>query len=116
MHISISKWIKFTFFGWFVGMMLILILSGFLDSIGIEKFQFYIGVGMGGGVGLMQWIVLRKVYPIKLEWLWTSVLGLGIPFLFFDFWSHYSGYPLGEKYLPISMALGSLLIGVLQFY
>jgi hypothetical protein len=115
-EISVSKWVIATFYGWFLGIILILILSGFLDSIGIEKFQFYIGVGMGGGVGLMQWTVLRKVSPIKLQWLWASLLGLGIPFLFFDFWSKYSGFPLGDKYLPISIAAGSLLIGLLQFY
>lgn len=92
-----------------MGIILILVLSGFLDSIGIEKFQFYVGVGMGAGVGFMQWIMIRNISEIKLEWLWTSILGLGIPFLFLDFWSQYSGYPLGDKYLSISIASGSVL-------
>jgi hypothetical protein len=114
-NFSVSKWTKFTFLGWFVGIFLLIGLSAFLDSIGIEKFQFYIGVGLGAGVGFFQWRLLKKNFNMNHEWFWSSVLGMGIPFLIFDLASKFSAIQLGDFYLPLSTCSGAILISVLQF-
>ncbi len=78
-----------------LGVVLILMLSSFLDSIGIEHMQFYLGIGMGAGVGLAQWF---------------SIIGMGIPFIIMD----YLLPNLLEYKIPIAMASGSLCVGWLQ--
>lgn len=112
--LSVKKWVLFTFLGWLLGIVLILFLSGFLDSIGIEGLQFYVGLGVSAGVGFMQWLVLRKAMPITLKWLWYSILGVATPFLLFDLISMYSEYSLKQFYIPVSVLLGGMAISVLQ--
>ena len=114
-NLSIGRWTKFTFLGWFVGIFLLIGLSALLDSIGIEKFQFYVGVGLGAGVGFFQWRVLKKSMGTNPQWFWSSVLGMGIPFLIFDLVSQFSGHSLGDYNLPLSTCSGAILISLLQF-
>lgn len=113
--LSVAKWTLYTFMGWFVGILFMLALASFLDSIGIEKFQFFIGVGLGAGVGFFQWRVLKTHMGVSTHWIWSSVLGMGIPFLLFDLISLYSTKPLGAYYLPLSTVTGAIFISVLQF-
>lgn len=105
---SIKRWTLATFLGWILGVAFILILSGLFDSIGVEGWQFYLGLGMGAGVGIVQWIFHRKNSSISYLWILFSVLGLGIPFFILDF------APIPYK-LPISVALGSVIVAILQF-
>lgn len=112
---SVAKWTLYTFIGWFIGILFMLALASFLDSIGIEKFQFFIGVGLGAGVGFFQWWLLKRSVGITHHWIWSSVFGLGIPFLIFDLMSQY-GSPLGSYYLPLSVTSGSILTSILQFF
>lgn len=113
-QLSTARWMKATFFGWFLGIFLIIALSGFFDSIGIEGFQFYLGIGMGASVGFMQWRVLKNAVGVDKKWIWYSILGLGIPFLLNDLLSKFADKPLGDYYLPVSIAIGGITIGVLQ--
>ena len=113
--LSVAKWTLYTFIGWFIGILFMLALASFLDSIGIEKFQFFMGVGLGAGVGVFQWWLLKKRVGITHHWIWSSVFGLGIPFLIFDLVSQY-GNPLGSYYLPISVASGAILTSIFQFF
>lgn len=112
---SITRWVVSTFVGWLLGIAFILLLSGLFDSVGIEDMQFYLGIGMGAGVGFMQWRLLRKVHLIDLRWIWFSVVGLGTPFLVFDLVRYLTGKSLGSYYLPISIMLAGLLVGLFQF-
>jgi len=105
-----GRWIKFTFLGWLLGMALIIILSMILESMGITGMQFYVGVGMGAGVGLMQWLLLRKHIGMKSTWISASILGMGIPFILFDLFTNNSSYAL-----LFSVSLGGLLSGMLQY-
>jgi hypothetical protein len=43
-----------------------------------------LGIGMGIGLGFMQWLILRKWIADALNWIWFLVLGLTIPFLLFE--------------------------------
>jgi len=105
---SVKRWTLATFLGWMLGVVFILMLSGLFDSIGVEGWQFYLGLGMGAGVGIFQWLFHRKISSISYHWILSSVLGLGIPFLILDF------APIPYK-LPISVALGSIIVAILQF-
>ena len=108
---TVKRWILATFGGWFLGVILILMLSGVLDSAGIEGMQFYLGLGMGSGVGLVQWFSLRKMVAVSYFWILYSALGMGIPFIIFDL---IPGGTISYK-LPLSISLGALTVGLLQF-
>ncbi len=108
---TVARWTKATFWGWLIGVVFILMLSSFLGSIGIEDMQFYLGVGMGAGVGLTQWWVLKKYVPITTNWIWLSVIGMSIPFVVIDLIPTVTS-PLK---LALSVALGSLTVGMLQY-
>jgi hypothetical protein len=106
---------KATFLGWVSGIFLVILLSSVLDSMGIENFQFYIGAGMGIGVGWAQGRVLQTAGKLSAVWWWTTTLGLGVPFLLFDFYAHYFSVSLGDRYLPVSLFTGSLAAGLLHY-
>lgn len=109
--ISVDRWIKATFWGWLLGVALILILSSVLDAVGIEDMQFYVGVGMGLGVGFTQWLLLRKYTDISASWIWASVTGLGLPFLIIDVFLK----NLGGHKLPFSVIAGGMLVSLFQY-
>lgn len=109
--LPIGRWTRTTFLGWLVGVVLIIVLSSFLDSIGIEHMQFYIGIGMGTGVGLTQWMLLRKLFAVRTSWIWASIVGMGLPFILLDL-------VLADTFsnkLPLSVALGGITTGILQY-
>ena len=108
---TVARWTKATFWGWLIGVVFILMLSSFLGSIGIEDMQFYLGVGMGAGVGLAQWWMLKKYVPITQNWIWLSVIGMSIPFAIIDLIPSVES-PLK---LALSVALGALTVGALQY-
>lgn len=99
-----------TFWGWLTGVVLILLLSSLLDAVGIEHLQFYIGLGMGAGVGFTQWLFLRKILSMGAGWILASVLGMGLPFLALDLL-------LPETFaykLPLCLAIGGITTGLFQ--
>ena len=109
--IKSSQWIKVTFWGWVLGVFLLIFLSSILDACGIENMQFYIGIGMGAGVGFTQWRLLKKYWMMSIAWFYFSILGMGLPFLILDF-----VMDKGVVYkLPLSVAFGGLAIGCLQY-
>lgn len=81
---KLKTWILFTFYGWLLGVVLVILLSSFLDSIGIEHLQFYVGLGMSTGVAMMQWFQLKKIIDISYSWVTVAAAGMGLPFLCID--------------------------------
>lgn len=108
---TVRRWTKITFWGWLLGVVFILMISSFLDSIGIEGMQFYLGVGMGAGVGLTQWLSLKKYIEMNTNWIWFSVFGMGIPFIIID----YIPSEIIPHKLPLSIPLGAIATGFLQY-
>jgi len=108
---TVFQWTKFTFLGWVTGVVLILLLSAALHALGTEHKQFYLGFGMGAGVGWLQWLSLKKYRPVSKNWIWFSAAGMGIPFIFFDL------LPTGTVAHEISWSIvtGSLLMGLMQY-
>lgn len=111
-NFSILKFTVFSFLGWLFGVILIILLSSLLDALGIEDKQFFTGIGIGSGVGLLQWMYLRKQTDIGKSWLWSSAIGIGLPFLIHDL------LPAGtiEYKLPLFVMAGGLCTGMLQYF
>lgn len=110
-NLTIVRWTTSTFWGWLLGIVLIVGLSSLLDSMGIEDMQFYVGLGMGAGVGYAQWLLLRKHIPMSKNWIWFSAAGMGIPFIILDLL-------LTKSFtykMPLGVVLGAILVGFLQF-
>lgn len=109
---TITRWTISTFWGWQLGVIFILLLSSFLDFIGIEYMQFYLGVGMGAGVGFTQWWLLKKYIVVKKKsWIWFSILGMGIPFIILDLL-----LITNSNYKPVlGISFGALALGLLQY-
>ncbi|MBK9401171.1 MAG: hypothetical protein IPN36_10010 [Bacteroidetes bacterium] len=108
--LTIQGWIKATFLGWLLGVVLILVLSSLLDSAGIEHMQFYLGVGMGTGVGFTQWLFLKKSLKMDVRWFLYSILGMGLPFIIVDL------LPEGmiAHKIATGISMGALTTGVMQ--
>ncbi len=112
--ISLKKWTLSTFLGWLLSVVFILILSGIFDGLGIEGYQFYLGISVGMGVGLTQWLRLKKYSSIGIKWVWYTALGAGLPFLIFDLLKIYGHINFGERYLLYSVSVAGLSVGALQ--
>jgi len=105
------KWFRATTLGWLVGFVLVVVLAMIWDLVG-GGVQFIVGVGMGAGVGYMQARVLRTWTGRIQPWLWTSTIGMGVPFLLWDVVSAPAMKALFS--LPACVLIGGLLTGVLQ--
>jgi len=105
------SWIRATALGWLIGFVLVVVLAIVWDMIGGGA-QFMLGVGMGAGVGYMQARVARAWTGRIQPWLWTSVIGMGVPFVLWDIGSVAGLEALFS--LPVCVLLGGLLTGVLQ--
>jgi len=115
---SLKKWILLTWSGWFVGVALVLGLSAVLEMLQAGKLlgdQSAVGIGMGFGVGLMQWIMLKNHLKSSQGWIWSSLIGFAIGYIAVDkYCSSLSLKP--ESYLPFATALGALITGLLQYF
>lgn len=106
---AFRTWFYANLLGWLLSIVLILVLSGFLDSIGIEGLQFYLGIAVGLGLGGFQYWRLRKIWPIGISWILSMILFLAVPFLITDFWSE------NENDLYFSLAAGIPLLSFVQY-
>ncbi len=109
-----SSWIMATSVGWALGILLVLLFASFFDAIGIEGRQFFIGTGMGAGVGFMQWRVLKKLFALGSNWIWFSILGLTLPFIILHLLNFFPHLNFNNYHLPTSILLGGIIIGSLQ--
>lgn len=111
---TIKKWIIYTGIGWFLGVLLVLLLAGLLEFLHLD-FQFIVGFGMGLGVGLSHWLLLRKYFLISFNWVVIQSIVLTIPFLIFDIFSRYYNLPI-EKLILFIIACGVTSSSYLQYY
>ena|ERR1035437_2656863 len=109
---SVSKWTFLTIIGFLLGIVFILLFAAFSENAGID-FQFPLAISMGLGIGVMQWVILRKHFENSFKWIWLFIIGLCIPFLLFDTLGTF--LKLKEWYFLISWGLGGFLSGYLQY-
>ncbi len=106
----VRRWTRNTFYGWLMGFMFILVFAMGFDSIGISG-QFFLGLGMGIGVGWMQWRIGKSI-GIGKNWIWMSIIGMTLPFLVLDL---LPVPDLPDSFgMAISIGSGALLTGFLQ--
>jgi hypothetical protein len=106
-----AHWVRATTYGWLLGFVSVLILALIWGLLGGTA-QFMVGIGMGSGVGYMQFRKMGFWIEPTRRWLWTSIIGMGIPFVLWDL-----GALAGFKSffsLPLCALIGSLLVSVLQ--
>lgn len=109
---SVNQWILFTSLGWILGVLIILLLAGLLESIDINV-DFPVGFGLGIGIGFMQWLVLRKYVAEAYKWIGLTVIGLSVPFILYDICSHL--FYVAEIWLFLNFGLGGVLSSYLHF-
>jgi hypothetical protein len=103
---TVRQWISASFLGWLAGIFLLVFTSGVFDAIGVEGFQFYLGLSMGVSVGVLQWRLLSRTSGIGSEWFIASAVGIAVPFLLFDLLKKNGLMVAGPASLQYSVALG----------
>lgn len=106
------RWLLATFGGWMLGVVIIILLAEALESVHLGE-QFPIGIGMGLGIGFGQWRVARKWFAANSQWMWATLVGIGIPFLLsdvFGIWAERSMVVL----ILVNVAVGGLIVGIWQ--
>lgn len=103
-------WVRSTWYGWLLGIPIIIVLALIGDLFGGA--QVVVGAGMGAGIGLMQGRLVRRLLARMSPWVWSSIIGLSIPFLFADV-----AGPIGidiQFSLYWAVAFGGLFVGAWQ--
>lgn len=106
------SWIRATWFGWLLGIPIVIAFALIGEAVHIGGAQFLVGAGMGTGIGLMQARVIRSMLHKSSLWILSCVVGLGAPFLLTDL-SKVFGWNLPYS-LPMAIALGGLIVGIWQ--
>lgn len=115
-----NRWIWLTTAGWFIGILLIVGIAMLgeviLKTNDESGGQMAVGIGMGTGVGFMQWVVLRKYWGPVQNWLWFSIIGFTLSYALFDLIA--ANVDLGVKSevaLPLATTSGALISSWLQY-
>jgi len=106
------SWIRNTWFGWLLGIPIIIAFALIGEAVHIGGAQVLVGAGMGTGIGLMQGRVIRRILHKSALWTGSCIIGLGTPFLLTDI-SKVVGWNLPYS-LPLAIVLGGLIVGSWQ--
>jgi len=105
----VLRWVRATWFGWLLGIPIIIVLALAGEAVGIGGAQVLVGAGMGTGIGLMQSRVIRSMLPKSGAWILACVVGLAAPFLVTDI-AKTAGRNVGYS-LFVAVAVGGLIAG-----
>lgn len=114
--IHLSRWIAYNIAGWILGIVLLIGFASVGELVGGADIggQAAIGIGMGTGVGFMQWRILKNEFPSPQKWLWFSIFGFSFSYILFDVLSLL--IPMKpEIFTPFATAIGAILTGWLQY-
>lgn len=111
------RWTLYCLAGWIIGIGLLIAISGLFDLLHIsgKSGQEAIGLGMAMGVGVMQWLIIRKYVSNGLTWVWCLLGGLGIPFLVYDYLSTWIPYSADSMVVVVAI-IGAIITAFLQYY
>ena len=113
---SLSRWIFDSFWGWLLGIIIILVLSSLLDSIGIENLQFYVGIGVIAGISLAQYRHIRRYFHFDISWMIWSILSFSMPFILIDGIRHYGLYSFSQNPLMLCVILATFTLSLTQYF
>jgi len=113
-HLTQKKWISYSTLGWSFGVVMVVLTALFLEMLNLGfSSQAVVGVGMGFGVGLLQWLILNKHLKISTRWILYSTGGLGLSFILADVVFYFFELK-PEIILPFATCLGALISGWFQ--
>ena len=112
--ITLWAWTLNTIYGWLIGFVCVILLAIIFETFGVGNSQFFVGTGMAAGVGFMQNRLLRNKGSWSWNWMWTTIYGMTLAFLIFEFGSSLIAI-IPEFNLQIAVAAGGLLVGILQY-
>jgi len=110
--VSASAWLRATTVGWFVGFLVMLVLTVLGDVVG-GSLQSIMGIGIGGGVGYWQSRLLRGVLHEPRRWVLASTAGLSAPLIVWDL-SQVVGWDSWFSLAPCVLA-GGFAVAVWQW-
>jgi hypothetical protein len=110
--LSPRSWIRVTFLGWLLGIVIVIALAFLSEMFGIRAAQLPVGLGMGLGVGILQERALRPFLGEASGWPRASALGLALPFLVVDI-ARLLGTPLPYSLYP-AVAVAGIAAGGAQ--
>jgi len=112
--LSLKKWISFSTLGWLLGVILVVLMALFLELIHLGySSQVVVGLGMSTGVGLMQWLILKRYWDLNLTWIMVSIGGFGFSYLLADGVIYFFSIK-PEIILPFATGMSALIGGWLQ--
>ena len=118
-QITVTRWTLLTWAGWTAGIIFIIGIGAIAETFGLGSDsggQAIIGVGMGAGVGLMQWVALRNHLKSPFRWFWFSLIGFSVPYFCFDLVNSFITIDItADKALVFTTAIGGVLTGWLQY-
>ncbi len=80
-----GRWVFATSWGWLLGFVFIMIGGIAADVLlSAERAQFFLGLGMGAGIGYAQVRVTARYLGIGNAWGWACVVGMAAPFVASD--------------------------------
>lgn len=109
------RWMLLTVVGYSVGFFLGLILADILFGGNVMM-----GVGIGAGVGFMQWLALRRIVQRSGWWAPANIAGLTVCLSLYAVVHTVSGYPFNLDGPPgilgwvLAFVVGGTMTGVLQ--
>lgn len=124
-QITMKRWILYTTYGWFIGILLVFGLAILCEIIFKMQEdsggQAVVGIGMGTGVGLMQWLAIRKYLLNSRNFFWFTFIGFSSAFIFMDIVgviidsidNHIKIQ--AETVIPITVLLSAFISGWLQY-
>ncbi len=109
-----NSWIKYSFLGWLIGFIIVVVLALLFEGIGLGSTNTFIGLGMGLSIGFFQWKAFQKITVMSKKWIWYSTIGLFGSFVVFELLdSFYSDLNLFDSLL-LKVTVGGLFVGLLQ--
>jgi len=109
----LKSWILNTLLGWTVGFVLVVLPALLIESIGLGHMQFFVGAGMGLGVGYFQARVLKKQFGWSNHWLWITCVGLTVSFILFDFGNSFI-WEMPEYNLVLGVSFAAIVLAIWQ--
>jgi len=113
---NVFGWVRATFFGWMLGVVLVVLAAMAVDWIGngAVDLQSVVGLGMGAGVGFTQGRVARRWLAGARHWVWTTLVGMTLPFAAFDLFPTVSRRFGDVPRILLEVAVAAFLAGLLQ--
>lgn len=119
-RLTMKRWILFTTYGWFIGILLVVGLALIAELlIKMDEGsggQAVVGIGMGAGVGFMHWMATRKYLSAASGLFVYSLTGFALAFIARDLIDGLLNIPVSvEITIPFAVILGALISGWLQY-